>query len=45
MNFDHLGIALGDRPRLTAYLERILARPSFATMIAKEKAFMAKIAA
>ncbi len=45
VNFDHMSVALGDRPRLTAYLGRILERPSFAAVVAKEKAFFARTAA
>ncbi len=44
VNFDHMAVALGERPRLTAYLGRILARPSFAGVVAREKAFFARAA-
>ncbi len=44
VNLDHMSVALGDRPRLTAYLGRILARPSFAGVVAREKAFFARAA-
>ena len=46
-NFAHLGCRL-DRSRhgrTSAYVERILARPSFASWIARETAFMARTAA
>ena len=46
-NLSHLDIELdGARhPRTRAYVERILARPSFAPMIERETAFLAKTAA
>lgn len=46
VNLDHCSNALrsGEYPRLVAYLEKIHSRPSFANMIAKEKAFLAKAA-
>ena len=46
-NFDHMGISL-DRSRWQrslAYVERILARPSFAPLIEREKALLAKVPA
>ena len=42
VNLDHMGVAIGDRPRLRAYVERILARPSFAQWIEREKALFAR---
>jgi glutathione S-transferase len=44
VNLDHIGVAIGDRPRLTAYLQPILARPSFKHWIDREKAFLARTA-
>lgn len=47
VNFVHLGIEI-DRtryPRTRAFIERILARPSFAPLIERETAFMARTAA
>lgn len=44
-NFGHVGISLDAYPRTRAYVERMLARPSFAAMVAKETEFLAKTAA
>ena len=46
VNMTHLGIRIdpATHPRSAAYLDAILARPSFATLIAKEKALLAKLA-
>ncbi|HUE79523.1 MAG TPA: glutathione S-transferase family protein [Sphingomicrobium sp.] len=46
-NLAHLGCELdrGRRPRTCAYVERILARPSFAQWIEREVAFLARTAA
>lgn len=46
-NFAHLGIDLNAEryPKTRAYIERMLGRPSFAAMIAKEKEFLARTAA
>ncbi len=44
VNLDHMAVALGDRPRLKAYLGRILARSSYAGVIAREKVFFARAA-
>ncbi len=43
VNVDHLGIVIdaAHHPKLAAYLAAILARPSFAGMIAKERRFLA----
>lgn len=43
VNFAHLGIAMdpATHPRASAYIAAILARPSFAGLIANEKAFLA----
>lgn len=45
VNFDHLGLDLSRWPRAKAFADAILARPSFAAIVAGEKAFFAKIAA
>ena len=44
-NFRHLGIETdaGRHPRTAAYVERILARPSFSRWIENESAFLAKV--
>lgn len=46
-NFEHCGVNVDpDRyPRTVAYVQRILARPSFSQWVEREKALMAKIAA
>lgn len=44
VNLEHVGVAIGDRPRLKAYVEAILARPSFAGWVEREKAFLARAA-
>ena len=44
-NFEHLGLDLKRWPRAKAYADAILARPSFAPIVAAEKAFFAKHAA
>jgi glutathione S-transferase len=45
-NFRHLGLDCGGgkRPRLMAYIDRMLARPSFAPWVARESAFLARAA-
>lgn len=43
-NFRHLGIDIGGHPRTVAYIERILARPSFAHWTEREAALLAKVA-
>ena len=43
-NFHHLGIDISDRaPRTAAFVERILARPSFSQWVEREAAMLAKI--
>ncbi len=44
VNFGHLGIAVNPaaHPKTAAFVEGILARPSFAPIVAKEKAFFAR---
>jgi glutathione S-transferase len=42
-NFRHLGIDIGDHPRTAAYVERMLARPSFSQWVEREAAMLAKI--
>ena len=45
VNFRHLGLGLGDnRPKLTAYMEAILSRPSFKHWLDRETAFLARAA-
>lgn len=46
-NFRHLNVELdaGRYPRTCAYIERILARPSFAPLVQKESAFLERTAA
>jgi glutathione S-transferase len=46
-NLGHLGISLDAErhPRAAAYVEAILARPSFASWVARERAFLARQAA
>ncbi|HVM37579.1 MAG TPA: glutathione S-transferase family protein [Sphingomicrobium sp.] len=47
VNFLHLGIEIdsGRHPRTRAYVERMLERPSFAGLVARETAFMERTAA
>jgi glutathione S-transferase len=44
VNFAHCGITVdaARHPKTTAYVEAILARPSFAPLIAQEKQFLAR---
>ncbi len=44
VNFGHVGVFANaaSHPRTAAFVEAILARPSFALLIAKEKAFLAR---
>jgi glutathione S-transferase len=44
VNFGHCGITVdaGRHPRTAAYVEGILARPSFAPIVAQEKQFFAR---
>lgn len=44
VNFRHLGLGLGDRPKLQAYVERMLSRPSFNHWAERETAFLAPAA-
>ncbi len=46
-NFRHLNVELdpGRHPRTKAYIDRILARPSFAPLVAREAAFLERTAA
>lgn len=44
-NLGHLGLDLSRWPRAKAYAEAILARPSFAGLVAREQAFFARVAA
>jgi glutathione S-transferase len=45
-NFDHMGVTCdpGRHPRLKAYVDAILARPSFKPWIEREAAFLARAA-
>lgn len=45
-NFDHLGIRIDRQrhPRTAAYIDRILARPSFSRLIEQEESLLAKFA-
>lgn len=43
VNLDHSGVSLSERPALATYVGGILARPSFAGWIAREKRAVAKI--
>ena len=44
VNLSHVGVEVGDRPKLRAYVDRILARPSFKQWIDRETAFLARAA-
>ena len=44
VNFRHLNLEIGARPRLQAYVERILDRPSFRHWAERETAFLARAA-
>ena len=44
VNLRHLGLGIGDRPRLSAYVERMLSRPSFSHWAERETAFLARAA-
>jgi glutathione S-transferase len=44
VNLQHLGVGAGERPRLKAYVEHILARPSFRHWSEREAAFLARAA-
>jgi glutathione S-transferase len=44
VNFRHLELGVGDRPKLLAYVERILTRPSFSHWADRETAFLARAA-
>jgi glutathione S-transferase len=44
-NFRHLKVDIAGHPRTAAYVERILARPSFSQWIEREAALLAKLAA
>jgi glutathione S-transferase len=46
-NFGHLGISIDRQrhPRTAAFVERILARPSFSMWVERERALLAKVAA
>lgn len=44
-NFEHLRLSLERWPRVAAYAEAVLARPSFAHILARERAFFERSAA
>lgn len=45
VNLRHVGVGIGaSRPKLTTYVERILARDSFRSMVERETAYLAKTA-
>ena len=44
VNLKHLGIGVGERPKLSAYVERMLSRPSFSQWAERETAFLARAA-
>jgi glutathione S-transferase len=44
VNLGHIGVEIGARPKLRAYLDRILARPSFKHWVDRETAFLARAA-
>ena len=44
VNLRHLGLGIGDRPKLSAYVERMLSRPSFSHWAERETAFLARAA-
>jgi glutathione S-transferase len=44
VNLSHVGVEVGDRPKLRAYVDAILARPSFKQWIDRETAFLARAA-
>jgi glutathione S-transferase len=39
-NLAHCGVDIGERPKLKAYVDGILSRPSFAGWVARESAFL-----
>jgi glutathione S-transferase len=43
-NFRHLALDLGERPKLRAYVDGILSRPSFRSWVDRETAFLARAA-
>ncbi|HEX8402341.1 MAG TPA: glutathione S-transferase family protein [Allosphingosinicella sp.] len=44
VNLRHIGVDLGARPKLAAYLDGILSRPSFKHWVDRETAFLARAA-
>ena len=44
-NFGHMGLDLTRWPRATAYVDAILARPSFASFVVRERKFLERVAA
>ncbi len=44
VNLSHIGVEIGDRPRLRGYVENILSRPSFKHWVDRETAFLSRAA-
>ena len=44
VNLGHIGVGIGERPKLRGYVEAILARPSFKQWVDRETAFLARAA-
>lgn len=44
VNMAHIGVGLGERPRLSAYVARMLERPSSKHMVERETKFLARAA-
>lgn len=44
VNLDHIQVDLGSRPKLAAFLDHMLSRPSFKHWVDREKAFLARAA-
>ena len=44
VNFRHLGVGIGDRPKLRSYVDAMLSRPSFSQWAERETAFLARAA-
>ena len=44
VNMRHLGVGIGERPKLRAYVDAILGRPSFSQWAERETAFLARAA-
>ena len=44
VNLRHLGVGIGERPKLRAYVDAMLSRPSFSQWAERETAFLARAA-